>query len=369
LNGFTSIPYSHYQSLAPNQDSIVVDTVSLRIRNNVDGLRLVNSKVDNIYDEFGIQIFNNAVGANNINPNEDLTYKFALAPFAFPIIQSGDSATFQLVNNIGVSAGDLVRDNDTIRFVQKFYDHYAYDDGTAEAGYFLSSAFSELAISYDLIKPDTLRGVSIHFSQINDNVSNERFTMKVWKSLGVGGSGDSVIYQRINFKPEYEDVINGFHYYEFDTLLPVDGRIYVGFQQISSAHLNLGLDLNMNANGKMFFNTQGIWNVSQVQGAWMIRPVFGDTLLYSTIDNNLKSEIDFVVYPNPASIAFSIKADLKSNHTHLIEVYNLLGGLVLRTIYDENQIDISDLDAGIYFVRLRNYQTGAYNSKKLVITR
>jgi len=292
-----------------------------------------------------------------------------LAPFAFPITQAGDSATFQLVNNIGVSAGDLIRDNDTIRYVQDFYDHYSYDDGTAEAGYFLSSAFSELAISFDVIKPDTLRGVSIHFTQINDNVANERFTMKVWKSLGVGGNSDSVMYIRTGFVPEYEDVINGFHYYEFDTLLPVSGRIYVGFQQISSAHLNLGLDLNMNANGKMFFSTQGTWNVSQVQGAWMIRPVFGDTLLYSGIENSVQNEIDFVIYPNPANTSFRINADVKSNQTHLVEVYNLLGGLVLRSLYDTNEIDISELDAGIYFVRLRNYQTGAYNSKKLVITR
>ncbi|NNC86003.1 MAG: T9SS type A sorting domain-containing protein [Bacteroidia bacterium] len=369
LKGFTSIPYSHYQALAPNQDSIVVDTVSLRIRNNVDALKLVNAKVDNIYDELGTQLFNNAVGANNINPLEDLTYDFTLTPFAFPITQPGDSASFQMVNHIDVGSGILVLDNDTIRYTQEFFDHYAYDDGTAEAGYFLSSAFSELAVSFDLLKPDTLRGVSIHFSQINDNVSNERFTMKVWKSLGVGGSGDSVIYQRINFKPEYEDVINGFHYYEFDTLLAVSGRIYVGFQQITSAHLNLGLDLNMNANGKMFFNTQGTWNVSQVQGAWMLRPVFGDTLLYSGIENNNLNEINFAIYPNPAHSSFKINAKVNSNETHLVEVYNLLGGLVIKTLYDENEIDVSGLDAGIYFVRLRNDSTGAHTSKKLVITR
>jgi photosystem II stability/assembly factor-like uncharacterized protein len=69
----------------------------------------------------------------------------------------------------------------------------------------------------------------------------------------------------------------------------------------------------------------------------------------SGIDDNLSSETHLNLYPNPATTNLNI--DGISNHA-TAEVYDLSGKLLLTKQLNENQIDISSLAKGLYFIKL-----------------
>ncbi|MBP1841219.1 DUF7594 domain-containing protein [Formosa algae] len=69
------------------------------------------------------------------------------------------------------------------------------------------------------------------------------------------------------------------------------------------------------------------------------------------------------LYPNPATNQFSISRAAGAN----MAIYNVLGKLVLKTQIQDNEqtIDVSQFNSGIYFVRLNN--NGILSTKKLII--
>ena len=76
------------------------------------------------------------------------------------------------------------------------------------------------------------------------------------------------------------------------------------------------------------------------------------------------TENKFIAYPNPAKNTLYVQADSKTDF-HL-NIFNNLGRLVLST-YSKDEIDISDLSNGLYFLQFsseKNTQT-----KKLIINR
>ena len=81
-------------------------------------------------------------------------------------------------------SNDELLQNDTCVFEQKFYNYYAYDDGTAEAGYCLLSSEgnpeSSVAVQFTLAQPDTLRCVRMWFNSVLNDENVDYFTLKVW---------------------------------------------------------------------------------------------------------------------------------------------------------------------------------------------
>src|SRR5581483_4826134 len=71
--------------------------------------------------------------------------------------------TDMAVNQYFTFNGDVNNWNDTLSFDQMFHDFYAYDDGTAEASYFITgNAPVELAEQITVNNLDTLRGVELY---------------------------------------------------------------------------------------------------------------------------------------------------------------------------------------------------------------
>ena len=62
-----------------------------------------------------------------------------------------------------------------------------------------------------------------------------------------------------------------------------------------------------------------------------------------------ESETDIQVWPNPTNGVLHIAAD----HINKVEIRNLLGQMVLCT-ENTSDIDISDLENGVYFLRVNN---------------
>ena len=78
--------------------------------------------------------------------------------------------------------------------------------------------------------------------------------------------------------------------------------------------------------------------------------------LVTNISNNIEDEI--AVFPNPTNGNFTVKADIGS----MLEVYDITGKTILKDELTsiETEINLSEQDAGLYFIRLTNNESSFY---------
>jgi hypothetical protein len=217
-------------------------------------------------------------------------------------------------------------------------------------------------MKFEILKPDTLRAVRIHFVQQGADVSTKFFTIKIWSSL----SPETVIYQEASQRPVYIDEVNGFATYVLDQLVPVSGTIYIGFQQILGDGLHLGFDRNTASNSRMFYNIGNGWIPTLIaDGTFMMRGVMGDSVLFTGLPLS-GAPSSFEMYPNPANSQVFFSNGTES-WARRIEVFNIKGELIKTDVYAP-VLDISLLPSGIYFVCLRN-ERGEVAQRKLIISK
>ncbi|MDP2363668.1 MAG: T9SS type A sorting domain-containing protein, partial [Ignavibacteria bacterium] len=81
----------------------------------------------------------------------------------------------------------------------------------------------------------------------------------------------------------------------------------------------------------------------------------------NTLENeNALENATFSIYPNPATeilnVSFINKVNNKQNSIQQVLIFNTIGQLVKKVeLFQPQQINISDLPCGLYFVRLPNY--------------
>ena len=128
---------------------------------------------------------------------------------------ANDSLIFNTQYRLKISGNqnDNVTGNDTFSVPTIFSNYYAYDDGTAEGGYGIKQKTNVGAnLKYKLEDPDSIVGVYIFFNQSEQNVSTQRFQLKVWKSISPlfePATKDVVLYTQDVSKPTYTNAING----------------------------------------------------------------------------------------------------------------------------------------------------------------
>lgn len=128
--------------------------------------------------------------------------------------------------------------------------------------------------------------------------------------------------------------------------------------------MNIGLDRNNDPQGVKWFNTQGQWNPSLINGSWMIRPVLGDPLTFPTAIQTVP-QIKAVWYPNPATDQLNLRCDCEVSRW-LIK--DMAGRLALEGKYIEGPISVTHLPNGLYLVELED-SAGRLNRQKLIISR
>jgi len=374
IQNYTSIPYDHYKSMGGgNQAALMIAQDHLSVFNLFNTASAPSQVNFRIIDQFGnLQYLYSTSGANNIviGAYDVDTYDYPIPPFTykFPDTIPGDYAEFELIDNLASPNQDFNKSNDTVRYNQIFANYYAYDDGSAEAGYSLVNApGGKLAYQFNLLKQDTLRGLYIHWNQMNANVSQKLFKMVVYASI----TPEQIIYQEFNQKPIYDDSINGFAFYPFDSIVVLPaGSFFVGLTQSAADALNLGFDRNINSNSKMWYNTVGTWNPSGVQGSYMFRPAFGDTVLVLTETKEIAdANTDFKVYPNPASDVVHVQADVKSLENIYYDITDLAGRKIKQSVHFERVIDVSGFHRGFYFITFYDSSHRCLSVKKLLIQR
>lgn len=375
LNGYSALPWVHYNGLTSSQKTALIDnSAQLLVRNNNDASPFPISVSGKIVDRMGMQtqLFGGS-GANSIiiplNTNTTPPSSFTPSLF-FDDPSAFDQTYFDAVYSLGQTSGGIPDDfsvNDTLVHRQHFYDYYAYDDGSAELAYGINGINAKLAYRFDLLQPDTLRGINMFFAQSGTSVASQQFRLAVWSGNASGPQGNPV-YEKFNQTPMYVDSLNKFKTYETDPIYLAAGTWYFGFIQNNSVLLNLGLDVNTPSDPtKKYYNTSGSWVQSQLPGMWMIRPVFSGQELYTFSPSLIPNESTLQLYPNPADNYFHIQSTITSSDKSKLEIMDISGRLVYIVDGFTGPVIISDLAEGTYTVRLTDSVSGTVQLARLVI--
>lgn len=184
------------------------------------------------------------------------------------------------------------------------------------------------------------------FGSLNLPSGNNEINFKVWIDPGTSASKiDFVLYN-----PWTKITVD---------LTNVEKGKWVGLSKEFTR--NSASDLSLTAGDRVQI-TLSSTNISSSEALLFIDDI-------SFKNNNITSakwieSIDFSVYPNPASHVITVS----SNETGLVHIYNNLGALV-KTVEknsDVERINVSELKAGIYFVKLTSVNHA--ETRKVVIS-
>jgi hypothetical protein len=365
LKNYQSMPYTQFCNNPSNE---MIDSLSVLITNR-DTVPHGIKYSYNVTQPGGS--FSDYYQSPDINLLPYYKYAFGYTayppvPFTFPI-SSSDSNIFKVQHIVhDLAPGSTYAD--TIVGYQSFYDYYAYDDGTPEAGYGLKGTGGQMAYRFKLNKsPDTLRAVSFYFNHTRDTANIQLFYLTVWNNNS-GNPGDT-IYSRAVIT-EYSDSLNKFTTYRLENPVGISDAFYVGTIQTTDDNLNIGLDTYDNAASNLFYNVTGTWSASAIEGAPLIRPVIGKPLPLG-IANLTSNKGSMKVYPNPCStglvhISLDGSGTLQNKENWIISISSVTGQQVYYS-QGTDVADVSGLPSGIYIVNVKNRITMQNFISRLVI--
>lgn len=347
LKTYQSIPWRHFPKAYLKE---LRPTLDISYRNNDTTVRNV-TRILKITDLKYHETDSVNGGAVNVNPGVLNTFTF---PYNYPFIfYEADSTVFEVKSYLVTEDLDY-KHNDTVVRYQRFYNYYAYDDGSAENGYGLrgeGTASASVAFRFESFKNDTLRGVKMYFNRTLDDFSQIYFHLAVWDhDIELDAPGE-LIYSMAGVRPEYGG-LNEFFTYRFDTTILVSGLFYVGWIKTSEYMLNVGWDVWNNHRDKIFYNKGQGWVNSSKNGCLMVRPVMGKELIWPVIKQEIP-EIKLQVYPNPARESFYLELPpgmIPGEWT--VSLYNLQGKRVYENRSGDFRHYIGDLPAGLYIIRV-----------------
>ena len=363
IKEYTSVPWDHYKN---HSDGKMSDKVSLDIRNgsNIAENNSTNGKIEIFYENKieGSFIVSGSSLSGGVLNYEPRTFYSTLHDFSggykFNTSISGTKATFKIKGTIGSQFPNF-NQNDSTFSEQYFGNYYSYDDGTAEAAYGIIGAQSDLAIKFTPYESDSLIGIMTNFVESGNNVTDKLFLLTVWSdNNGIPGEilyKDDIYFPR---SPKYSSGINNYYTYYFNNnqKLKIDGNFYIGWNQFSADRLNIGFDKNNINNDKCFISlNNGItWANSSVEGTVMMRPIYSTAMDSELGLNEIKNDLtEFSIYPNPTNNYLTIKHNSKEFYG--VEIYNIQGKLILTS--KDEEIDLSNNPAGIYFLKLIGLKT------------
>ncbi len=365
LKDFNAIPWSHFPESYNTQRKPFVEVSYV----NHDTITRNVTRSLVITDMNDFKVYSTVPTANDISPGDTARYNI---PFDYPFnFLVGDSAEFKIQSILGTDAFDH-KPNDTLLFYQNFFDYYAYDDGSAEAGYGLrgeGTKNASVAVKFNTFRPDSLRAVDIYFNKLPDSLNtNFYFYLNIWDNkLGEPGS---LRYSQSGMRPVYTDSLNKFHRYKLDSAILVKDTFYIGWSQTVDKLINIGFDRNSPVSNRIFYNLGAKWVISGFKGSLMMRPVVSmSSIIYSVGPDSFSEH--FLIYPNPARDFIII--ELREQHMsqdNYISIYDFTGKLLLSELLtDKMQLDLRSLSNGIYLLMLENKTNRKQYRQKLLIQR
>jgi hypothetical protein len=356
IKKYTSVPWDHFKNNPSgkmnDQTKITLHNGSNLTENNQNG----SIKVLYEGNEQGTFILNaQTLSGGNINYGPRTTYNSLhdlSGGYVFDISKIGPQQYFDLLATASAQFPNLAQ-NDSTFGTQFFSNFYSYDDGTAEAAYGPTGAQARLAIKYEAYEADSLIGLRIHFVPSVNDVSGNLFLISVWGDNG--GKPGNILYEDDLFfprSPQYANFRNGFKDYYFkDTIkVPVGERFYVGWRQLDSERLNVGLDRNIDNSVNTFYsvNNGQTWNQSSILGSVMIHPIYS-TELDMQLGFDHKEKRNFVtVFPNPSEGTMTI--DMPSDQFTDAMIFSLSGSRLMAI--NERTFSVAGLAPGMYLLKI-----------------
>jgi len=370
---YTEIPRPHYVNM-DNPTGQMRESVDARLRNmSATNRTMVGNEIRILRDGALEGVFPNG-NSPAIMAGSTLDYNHSVAnePNSFVYeadIQSGPLAfDVEILHN--VQDIDATASNDTMRFQQRFFTDYAYDDGSAEWAYAVAGTGSEVAMQFTTFEEDEIFAVKIYTMPFGNNYENTSFTVSIWEDSGNGPGAP--------LAEELKGIVHGVDSYQQSIIYTFEepvtvpqGSFYVGYRQSNQQNgMRVGLDRNTNANeNHLWFNDQSqVWTPSLIEGTVMIRPMFTvpgwEDLVVSTNEAE-RFGSDILLYPNPTRDFFS--SDLPDSSPADVRIFDVSGRLVQQErITSGDRIGTNNLPDGMYIVQFQLSGSEVF-SKKLVV--
>lgn len=363
LNNYEAMPWDQFHA---GRLAEMGSVVPFAYRNNDNVTRSVQRhfSIDNVYENMTVHNFSGVtvtIDPGDVHSyNSDLAYSFNTG--------SPDSALFRIKTWLVTDDFDF-KGNDTVVYDQGFNNYFALDDGTAENGYGLFGGGTEnakIAYRFRAYKADSLRAVKVFFNQSLNDASRQYFNLAVWDDNN--GRPGNIVHVQVGERPVYEEELNMFHTYYLDSAVFVNQVFYVGIIQTTSEFINIGFDVNRNNRNSIFYNIDGEWLSSSLEGSLMVRPVTGSSFTTSLQGVIVDRKRGLNVYPNPATDVLYIDLDGDAGTgiiTH--KLFNRMGQLVFQGTGNINRIDLSPFPPGIYILQTESGSV-EFETKKILIT-
>ncbi|MBL7871364.1 MAG: T9SS type A sorting domain-containing protein [Cyclobacteriaceae bacterium] len=250
--------------------------------------------------------------------------------------------------------------NDSLSASYILSDFYAYDDGAAEYGAGLNQPGAQVAYQFDMktTEPDTIVAVDIYFPRFGDE-SNRIIQFQILRDLTDKAS--DVLYQ--GNLPIQRNSLNKFWRIPLvEEPIGVKGKFYIGWKQLASATIAVGLDKNTDSGDMIYTNINGAWEQNtSLKGSLMIRPVFGPGK--GGVISGVDETIPISLYPNPSSGTFYISSLV--DEVILLDTTGKRISINIESETDRTRISIQSPSPGLYL--LRTYQNKVWKSSKVVV--
>ena len=367
LRDYSEMPYEQYNS------SEMAPKMSVKIRNNrttaanmTYGYRIDTAASQlSSYNGNAVVLPSRSTSTYAPHANPPVNYTFAPLP---------DSADFKVTHFFYQTSAtqDFIPRNDTVVHYQRFRNYYAFDDGSAEAGYYVNAASAKIAVKINVNVADSFLGARIYFDpigQINQAQSNAGFRICIW-SPGSNGPGVLAFRDDTILRQKYFNVDPAYSFAEFKLKNPkllTPGTYYIGIQQLADV-ITIGFDRNYDHRSSIYYSTGNSWTQSSIPGSVMIRPIFGKTLPHPVGMEDLAGDLtgSLVVYPNPAADQVNVRYDGTAPLSY--SMINAMGQLMGQgTITADNGlISTAHMADGIYFLTFKDSRNNV-QQKKIIL--
>lgn len=260
-------------------------------------------------------------------------------------------------------------------------DYYSFDDGTAES-FLTLPALSTGPISYfaypiTAAKADQVKAIrlapifnNIPLAQGGENFQNRSVTVAVWADNNGQPADAPLMTQTVAVPNPLPASSPVFYDIAFATPVPVSGRFYIGYGQISGGQfLPYGYDLNNASTAPtLFYNKQNTWSKPTLStpGTIMMRAVMANGVLATQAPQATNAQ--FGLYPNPAPTGTTVA--VSGPAFRRATVLDVLGRPVWQQPAPEaGQATLrlpATLAAGVYLVQL-TLADGSVATRRLVL--
>lgn len=364
LKRYRTMPYKHYKENPINEINNIFDMYLTNMDVNAHEVRYSCYVEDNNSD-WSYSYSSNPFIINQYSNVGVMRDSVVMGNFIYPYNLPGDTASFTIRHTIEVvdeHSGEVA--GDVLEHQQVFGNYFSYDDGTPESGYGLVPNNTYFAVQFKVTTLDTLRGVQMLFNRTFNDANFNFFDIVVWRDNN--GKPGAEMYSLKNQRPIWNDsVMYAFSEYSFDKIVKVNSVFYVGIRQQYSKSINIGFDSSIDSRQYNFYDVGAGWQNSSFIGSIMLRPIMGKNpdLVVNTDDSDNGK---IVLYPNPANDVVRISGNDQMVYREIV-IFDL-AGRVVKQAFNCNEMDVNDLNSGVYMLQVVK-ENGAHETTKLLISK